>query len=610
MIPHWLERPDPEIYLTGTYVVLDFETTNKDKGNAVIPDNRLLLSCWKRSDSGEARELWGSEYEVADLLADLEWADFFVAQNSKFELKWLKRCGADLRKLLPYDTMIGEYVLAGNRKWPLGLGEISKRYGYGGKDPYVDTAMRGGVCPSELPSFMLGNRCKKDIYQTEQIFLEQRKRITEGGLLPVMFTRCIFTPCLADMEMNGMHLDHARVKEEYSKLHSRMQELTAELDEFTGGVNMRSAKQKAEFLYDVLKFKPKKVRGKEQRGTDIETITALKATNKKQRRFKELQGEFAKVNALLTKSVEFMQGVCEERAGVFYAQFNQCVTKTHRLSSSGLPLKFKLYDKPKSVQFQNFPRQYKGMFSARTPGWVMGEIDGAQLEFRVAAFCGQDTVATQDIVDGVDVHQFTADTLTNAGQETARQEAKSRTFKPLYGGSSGTDAEVAYFNAFKEKYQGIAGAQNDWLTEVVTTKSLRLASGLRCYWPDCTIQKSGYIVGTTQICNLPVQSLATAEIIPIAVTYMWHRMNGMESFLVNTIHDSAISEIKEDERELFQEVGVQSFTNDVYFYLNAVYGLQFNVPLGAGVKLGLHWGEGEEVVTTVNPETRMEGVRY
>lgn len=610
MLPHWLENPDPTIYLNGTFVVLDFETTNLDKGNAVNTDNRLLLASWMRSDTMQPRSLWGSEYEMADLLADIEWADFLVAQNVKFELKWLHRCGLDLRKVLVYDIMIGEYVLAGNRKWPLDLGSIASRYGYGGKEPYVDRLMKGGICPSDIPASMLQDRCEKDIYQTYKIFDDQRNTLDKGGLLPVMFTRCIFTPCLADMELRGMHLDAARVSEEYSRLQSRLAELEAELGVITGGINMRSPKQKAEFLYDTLKFKPRKVRGKEVRGTDKDTIAALKATTKKQKQFKALQTEYAKVNALLTKSVEFMHGVCKEKGGTFYAQFNQCVTKTHRLSSSGLPTQFQMYDKPKSVQFQNFPRQYKGMFMPRAEGYKMGEIDGAQLEFRVAAYVGQDKQACQDIIDGVDVHQFTADTLTEAGQETTRQEAKSRTFKPLYGGSSGTDAEVAYFSAFKDKYRGIAEAQNAWLMEVVSKKSLTIESGLKCYWPDCTIQKSGYIVGREQICNLPVQSLATAEIIPIAVTYLWYKMDGMDSFLVNTIHDSAIAEIKEEEGELFHELGVQSFTHDVYRYLDVVYGLQFNVPLGTGYKLGEHWGEGDELVTTVTPDIQMEGVRY
>lgn len=593
----WLTNPDPQIYY-GRYVVLDFETTNLDKGNACNKDNKLLLGCWKRSDCDKAVEHWGNEYEYEQLLTDLEWADFFVAHNSKFELKWLSRCGADLTKLLPFDTQIAEYVISGNRGWKTALGEVSKRRGFGSKEPYVDLCMKGGVCPSDLPRSMLGNRCSKDIYQTEAIFLEQRDEMQSAGLLPCFHTRCMFSPVLADMEMQGMHVDEARVVEEYNDLAYRIAILAKEIDDFTGGVNPRSSVQMREYLYDTLKFKPLKVRGKEVRGTDQATIAALKAKTKKQKQFLEMKKEFGKVNALLSKSVQFMYGVAKEKEGIFYAQFNQCITKTHRLSSSGLPVKFEMYPKAKSMQFQNFPRVYKRMFSPRNPDWYMGEIDGAQLEFRVAAFLGADVQAKEDIRNGTDIHSFTAQTITEAGQETTRQEAKVHTFKPLYGGSSGTKAEQAYYEAFKIKYSGVAAEQQSWLDEVLRTKKLRLASGLIMYWPTTTLQASGYITNREQICNAPVQSLATAEMMPVAITYMWHRMKaaGMQSFLVNTIHDSAIAEIHPEERELFTEVGVQAFTSDSYEYFKVMYDLDWDVPMGAGIKMGKHWGEGAEPI--------------
>lgn len=610
-LPIWLTNPTTEIY-HGNYVVLDFETTNLDKGNAVNKDNKLLLGCWKRSDSHTHKEHWGNEYEYDELIQDLYWADFFVAHNAKFELKWSARAGADLTKLLPFDTQIAEYVISGNRGWKTALGAVSERRGFGSKEPYVDLCMKGGVCPSELPRSMLAKRCGMDIYQTEEIFLQQLDEMEKAGLLPAFHTRCMFTPVLADMEMQGMHVDGDRIKAEFNNLSYKAAELAQKLEDFTGGINPRSVPQMREYLYEVLKFKPLKVRGKEVLGTDQDTMAKLKAKTKKQKQFLELKKEFGKVNALLTKSIMFLYGVHKERGDIFHAQFNQCVTKTHRLSSSGLPIKFELYQgKSKSMQFQNFPRIYKGMFTARNEQWYMGEIDGAQLEFRVAAFLGKDKQAKEDIRNGTDIHSFTANTITEAGQETTRQEAKVHTFKPLYGGSSGTKAEQAYYEAFKTKYSGVASEQQAWLDEVVRTKCLRLASGLILYWPTTVLQASGYITNREQICNAPVQSLATAEMMPIAITYMWHRMKmaEMESFLVNTIHDSAIAEIHPDERELFTEVGVQAFTTDSYEYFKVMYDLDWDVPMGAGIKMGKHWGEGAEPI--VIDESRLpEGCTY
>lgn len=604
-LPTWLQRPDPRIFTSEKYVVLDFETTNLDTGNAVNKDNRLLMAHYLRNDDpSTVHEIVGSEYEMQELLDALEWADFFVAHNAKFEYKWLLRCGADLTKLIAFDTMIAEYVIAGNRGWKLSLGAISARRGFGGKDPYVDLCIKGGVCPSDIPKNFLSRRCKKDVIQTREVFLQQKHELDDAGLLPVFFTRSIFTPVLADMEMNGMVADEGRVVEEYKRLTSELSVLDAEMNEFTGGVNPKSYPQMREFIYGTLKFKPLKVRGKEVFGTDADTLSALKATNKKQRAFLELRKKHSKVSALLTKSVQFLMGVVTERNGLFFAQFNQTVTKTHRLSSSGLPVKFDMYEKAKSVQFQNFPRQYKPLFKARRDGWKIGEADGAQIEFRVAAFLGDDKQAKADIREGVDVHLFTASTITEAGQATTRQEAKSHTFKPLYGGQSGTEAERAYYTAFKEKYSGVAEEQTRWIAEVVRTKSLRLASGLRLYWPHARYSSSGYVDGQAQICNAPVQSLATAEMMPVAITYMWHYMKaeGMQSFMVSTIHDSVVSELHPDEEELYKKLAVKSFTTDCYSYLETVYGLKWDVPMGVGIKIGEYWGEGDEEVFTMEPE--------
>jgi len=75
----------------------------------------------------------------------------------------------------------------------------------------------------------------------------------------------------------------------------------------------------------------------------------------------------------------------------------------------------------------------------------------------------------------------------------------------------------------------------------------------------------------------------------------------MESFLVNTVHDSSIGEVHPDEKELYSDISVQSYTDDVYNYLHNVYKIDFDVPLGVEVKIGSHWGQGEEYKIDVEP---------
>jgi hypothetical protein len=49
----------------------------------------------------------------------------------------------------------------------------------------------------------------------------------------------------------------------------------------------------------------------------------------------------------------------------------------------------------------------------------------------------------------------------------------------------------------------------------------------------------------------------------------------------------------------------------VYHYLKEVYGVEFNVPLGIGVKIGTpNWGTGKEVKCVPLPPYDMEGIDY
>ena len=107
--------------------------------------------------------------------------------------------------------------------------------------------------------------------------------------------------------------------------------------------------------------------------------------------------------------------------------------------------------------------------------------------------------------------------------------------------------------------------------------------GMEFFWPDTKVTHTGYITNTTSICNYPVQSFATAEIIPVGLIYFWHRIacNDLKMFLVNTIHDSIIAEIPEEEQEIFNELAVQCLTHDVYQYLDTVYDIKFDVPQGS-----------------------------
>jgi DNA polymerase I-like protein with 3'-5' exonuclease and polymerase domains len=609
-LPQHVAAPDPSRYLGDDYVIVDFETTTHLKGTPVSDENRIVLAVWKRGNSNSAdrktavlgvlsngtldstdtlRHRFGGEYDLSDLVGDIRQASFMVAHNAKFELGWLRRCGLDLRDVVVYCTQIGEYVRGGNR-YPLqqlSLNKTAERYGLGQKQDIIGKMWAHGIETPDIPESWLLRYCIKDVELCEQIFLQQREILKLRNLLPVQYLRCLVTPMLADLERRGMQLDEDQVNELMETMEDEYAAKTAELQDFSGGVPAASVKQKREYIYGVLGFKaPLDYRGKPiltpsgDFSVSADALARLRPKTGKQRDYLRLHEEWANLHADVTKYLRKFRECCKETGGVLHAAFNQCSTRTHRLSSNGVTYK---------VQFQNLNRRFKPLFCSRNDGWYLGEADGAQLEFRVAAHLGRDRVALGDIWRGVDIHAFTADVIG-----CTRQEAKAHTFKPLYGGKSGTAEQKRYYSTFEEKYSGVSGTQRNWCYRVLRTKELETEWGLKYYWPTTKMTESGYITNTTSICNYPVQALATAEIIPAAMVCAWHRMRDMESFLVNTVHDSIIAEVHPDEVDLWHTIAKQCLITDAYMMMENLYDLHLTVPLGAGVMLGTHWGSKDE----------------
>jgi DNA polymerase-1 len=603
VLPDFVVRPDPTVYLTGRPLFLDFETTNLDKGSARNPLNRIVLACWQRGWDGEVEHKWGGEYEQQELLEAIREADFIVAHNAKFELAWLGRCGLDLETVLVYDTLLAEYVIGGNRykTHNLSLETCLKRHKLSGKVSLVSRMIKAGICPSEIPQDWLLRYCRVDVSSVVGLMRSQLSTLTSGsGQLPIVYSRCLLTPVLADIEKNGMRLDPQGILPLTQSLELELSSMERQANQLAEGVNLNSPKQLAAYLYDQLGFAEQQVKRGRQwlpdrtpsggRKTDADTIAALECKTEKQREFKELFEKIREVENQLSKYLRKFSQCIEENKGMLYADFNQTQTYTHRLSSTGQRYR---------VQFQNQPRAYKKFFMASRDGWLVGEADGAQLEFRAAGHLGRDVAIRRDVVNGVDVHGKTSAKLTEAGQETNRQDAKEHTFKPLYGGESGTQAEQAYYKAFKEWYPGIAAAQKEWVNEVLLKKKLVTEWGMVFYFPDTRLTQSGYITNTPSICNYPVQSFATAEVIPLGLVCMWHRIKrdprGLLMEIVNTVHDSIAAEFPPEETEAFQELSKQALIYDAEDMVRKLYNIELFVPLGCGVKVGERWGSGKEI---------------
>lgn len=615
-------------------IFFDLETTNHNFGSALDRRNCIVMVSWC-VDNGPIKNFTGRIMNAKEFWFDLGQSESACAYHCKFEIHWLKRLGYDVDRLKWFDPMLAEKVILGNVTLPMSMDAVAGRYGWSTKDPMIDAMMKGGICPSEMPQKRLRARCNRDVRVLRSMHFGLANILKTREQVHLYRNRCDFAVVLAHIEANGMLLDPERVQTHYDKYAKQVGELKAALDKFTGGINLNSPDQKAEFLYGNLKFpekrgtngkplrnKPSKAWPKGKPKTDKDTMTWLRgqATTDEQKTFVDMQMAYSKANAALSKNLEFFRGVCLEYGGKFHAQFNQTVAATHRLTSSGMPLTFEVYGgKKKSVQFQNMPREFKECFKSPGDDYVIVEVDAMQLEFRVAAYCGDDPQARKDIDDpDFDAHCRTASVMRgieydhflreyragNVQFKAWRQAGKPDTFKPLYGGTRGTPEQERYYKSFAERYSTLHGTQETWLADVMRTDELVTPWGMRFRWETYTNRKGVAMNKKThkpvgpQVYNYPVQNLATAEIVPIAICSLYRRCKShkLDVQFVNTVHDSIICYVQKDDLNAFQHEAEQAFTTDVYEHLDVMYGIEFDVPLGMEMVAGDHWNEGAETI--------------
>lgn len=625
LIPKFVTYSTPQdIYTSLNFVALDFETDSERKGSALLETNDIVLACWTVYKDGKIikKHKFGGIYDMGELVDDINAADFLLAFNAKFELQWLRRCGLELRDTLAYDPMLAQWVLDGNQKgkgFERSLRGMARRYGTSPKLDIVGLLLDAGVSTRDINTAWLLEYCERDVSTMVEMFFKQIVLVTDRNVWHLVHTRNLTCSVLADIEFNGLELDKEVVDAEYSKAKARHAEISNELAELTGGVNVNSPKQLADYLYDVLEFKELRDRGKVVktdsggRSASMPVIFKLNVETDKQRKFIELYKEYNKIDTLLSKNLEFFKKVCDHMGGRFQGIIKQNSVISHRLASSGIKYKFPISEKVSkkgvvtvkykemSVQLQNVPRELKGLFWAAHEDYVVCSYDSSQVEFRVAVDMGHDKVGYEEVTTGTDIHSFSAKVMTEAGEPTTRQEAKAVTFRPLFGGGSGSKALMAYCEFFKNKYQGISGMQKNWALTCADQKQYTTPYGMTFYFP-AVIQKTGYITYTTQIYNLPIQGFATGEIIPLALVYFWHSTRNLRSDIFVTVHDSIDTRVHKDDVEAVNEIAKECLTTYVYRHLENTYKYKMRTPLGLGCKAGKHWGEGHETKYDVFPD--------
>ena len=299
--------------------------------------------------------------------------------------------------------------------------------------------------------------------------------------------------------------------------------------------------------------------------------------------------DLQRLSALDTYLSSFVEGINTyvKPDGMLHVRLLQHRTSTGRFSGA-------------DPNMQNMPRggtfPVKKVFVSRWKGGKILEADFAQLEFRAAAYLSQDKVAMDEVSTGFDVHSYTSQVISDAGQPTSRQDAKAHTFAPLYGatGFGRTKAEAEYYEHFTEKYKGIKAWHSRLAKEALETGMITTPSGRQFVFPDVERKRNGTVTYFTQIKNYPVQSFATADIVPLVLMHIDKQLDNIQSCVVNTVHDSIVIDVHPNERVMVLNI-IRNTNETLINLINLTFKIDFNVPLLLEAKIGDNWLDTKDV---------------
>jgi DNA polymerase-1 len=201
-------------------------------------------------------------------------------------------------------------------------------------------------------------------------------------------------PCariFQSMSNRGISVDLQYLNQLRETLENQKKPIEDSIKNELGAINLNSPKQLIEALnekgiYPTLKGKPSTDKRALERLREIRVVTSLL--------------QFSQLETLLSS---FVYPYLERNQSVVHPFFNQCGTRTGRLSCSNP----NLLQIPKHTENGKLVRK---MFTAR-PGMLLGDCDFAAIEPRVMAHLSKDPNMCRMFNDGLDFHQFTADNL-------------------------------------------------------------------------------------------------------------------------------------------------------------------------------------------------------
>ncbi len=493
-------------------------------------------------------------YKVNDLVA---LKDVFISNkpvkimhNAIFEQKFLKyQYQLDFGTI--YDTMLANKLIYNGLQKRNSLQEVIKdELGL-----FLDKSLQASMWKSKNLDNMQLDYAAKDAAVLITLREKQIKKIQKYKLTEVAKIEFECTKATAEMEYNGMAVDIASLETEKVKFEQLLKELQKDLIKYFGKININSHQQVAKALAS--------------KGIYPES-TSEKSLKKYIDKHSEIKVfiDYKSLNKIYSSTLESLNKNIHPKTKRVHSSYNQFGAASGRMSC---------YD----PNLQNVPRgEIRRIFKA-PEGRKLIIADYSQIELRIIAEISKDETLIKAFNQNKDIHNITASVVTkkdmNDLTKDDRQKAKAVNFGLVYGmGTRGLvryasnsfnvdmsmpEAEDIYHEFFKN-YKGIKAWHEKVKNNSDDIPFIETLSGRKRFYQD---EKRFY----SELFNTPVQGTG-ADILKLALIYLFNRFNNSSTKLVNSVHDEIIIECNETSAKEVREIVVKEMIRAGKKYIKSI----------------------------------------
>lgn len=565
--------------------VLDIETTGR---NIKLDDIRLVGIAIDTHDLYIIPSTLFNNQSVCNRLQqviDKDITTWTSHNGNQFDGPWLEE-KFGIKITFDYDTMLGNYTLD-ERQGVHSLDYIACGMFYikSWKDMVEDYATVDEITLCNYLALDLHYQYKVADKLIEDIRASKgAERLHDEILIPV-------SKVFGKSYLNGIKCDVAYLVNLNTKQQQRISELTAELEEMVGPINVKSPQQVSDLLYNQLALTKKPSRNASNSCTD--EISLVMLNNEVADKILQLK-RYININNLFVKGL-LIRTHEDERLRPSYRIHG---TKTGRLSCSD-PNLFNIPSPNHDWWDEDF--NIKRAFIA-DEGNVLIEADESQVELRITAWYSRDEFLLNAYNNDEDIHTLVASMCYNIPisqvTKTMRQAAKKIDFGAIYEiGAQGLAEQLAYMKIFYTTKQ-VKQLQQNFLGKLVQFgkwKQGQYKLVTKNHFVDTPlgrVRRFPYITSRNlhevlrQSVNMPIQSLA-ADITTSSI-FELDALLPKEAKIHLSVYDSILMECPENMVDDVLPLIKKCMTQKNHL-------IEPRVPFKVDIKVGKSWGDMKEI---------------